>query len=317
LKLSIATRGSPLALWQAEWVKRALLETPGTGVDEVVVCVLKTTGDRVQDVALAQVGGKGLFTKELEEALLDRRADLAVHSLKDVPAALPPGLVIACVPERHDPRDAWVLPLGASPTAPAGIDELPGGSAIGTSSLRRASQLRARRPDLRTVLCRGNVETRLRKLDQGVDGMAALLLASAGLERLGLGHRITAKLEPSVMLPAVGQGALGIQTREDDETVRGAVAVLEDPATRVAVEAERAFLAELMGSCQVPLAALASLEGETLSLDGLLARPDGTLVLREVVRGPRDAAAELGRELARSLLGRGGQALLRELVHAG
>jgi len=299
MKLRIGTRGSKLALWQADHVRARLIGE--AGASEVELVIIKTTGDRVQDVALSEVGGKGLFTKEIEEALLAGAIDLAVHSMKDVPSVLPGGCALAAVPERADPRDAWVAPRGSQAT----WRDLADGAIVGTSSLRRARQLAAFAPHLRTIPLRGNVDTRLRKLDAGEGGLAAILLACAGLARLGLGDRISTPIPTSLMLPAVGQGALAIETRSDDTAVRDIVKQLDHHATRVATAAERAFLAQLEGSCRVPIAGHATIEGETLTMLGQVHATDGS---GRHVGGTRrgrpgsigDAEA-LGRELAAAL----------------
>ncbi len=311
MKLVIATRGSALALWQSNHIRDRLLADPE--VEEVELLVLKTTGDKILDVALAKVGGKGLFVKELEDALLDGRAHLAVHSMKDVPSVLPEGLTLGAVPERADPRDAWVRPAGA---APLRLEELPHGAVVGTSSLRRASQVKARRPDVQIVVLRGNVDTRLRKLDEGVDGMQAIVLASAGLDRLGLGARITARFDTGAMLPAVAQGALGIEVRQDDADVARVVGRLHDPAVAACVAAERALLRTVEGSCQIPIGGHAVWDGAELALEGLVARPDGSELVRQAARGPAEAAEALGRELGERLLAAGGRAILDDLVGA-
>lgn len=315
--LRIGTRGSKLALWQAHWVKDRLL---ALGVAEVTLEIIKTQGDRIQDVALSEVGGKGLFVKELEEALLDGRVDLAVHSMKDMPSDLPEGLTLAAVPVRADPRDAWVLPqsadaVAAAAPAPPLLDRatllaLPHAAVIGTSSLRRAAQLLALRPDLTIIPLRGNVDTRLRKLDAGEGGVSAIVLACAGLSRLGLGHRISAAIPQDLMRPAVGQGALAIETRQDDPRVRAFVDRMDDPDTRATTTAERAFLARLEGNCQVPIAAHATLDGDALVLDALLADPTGKTIVTDHRRGPRAAAAALGLAAAEALLANGGSALM-------
>jgi hydroxymethylbilane synthase len=299
----IATRGSALALWQANHVRdRLIAAEPGLTVELVV---LKTRGDKILDRALSEVGGKGLFVKEIEEALLEGRAEIAVHSMKDLPAEIPEGLVLAAVPEREDPRDALVMPLGG---AVRSVSELPPAARVGTSSLRRVCQLRAVRPDLDLVPLRGNVDTRLRKLDAGE--LDAIVLACAGLRRLGYGARITVALPPTESLPAIGQGALAIQARTDDAATRARLAPLAHRATALATAAERAFLARLEGGCQTPLAAHAVLDGEQLSIEGLVGSPDG----REIVRGRSSGVASdgeaVGRGLAEELLGRGAARIL-------
>jgi hydroxymethylbilane synthase len=298
MKLTIASRGSQLALWQARWVEARLSELG----HQCHIEIIKTTGDKITDTPLAQLGattgGKGLFTKEIEEALLDGRADLAVHSLKDLPTELPKGLAIAAVPERDDPRDALI---GRT------LAELESGETVGTSSLRRAAQLRRLRPDLRLESIRGNVDTRLRKLDEGQ--YAAIVLASAGLRRLGWADRIAEILPPETMCPAVGQGALAIETRADGPA-RAACAALDHADTNAAVAAERAFLRALGGGCQVPIGAYASVEGQRLHLHGLVIAPDGSQAVAGDSAGAAQAAEELGAALGAALLARGARAIL-------
>jgi hydroxymethylbilane synthase len=300
-KLVVATRGSALALWQANHVK-ARLEAAEPGL-VVELLVLKTKGDKILDVPLAQVGGKGLFVKEIEEALLDKRAELAVHSMKDVPTELAPGLVLAATSKREDPRDVLVSRAGG------GLDALPKGAHVGTSSLRRVCQLRARRPDLQISALRGNVDTRLRKLDAGE--YDAIVLAAAGLIRLGHGARITERLDPSVSLPAIGQGALGLETRADDAaTIARVRKVLHDEATAACVGAERSFLARLGGGCQTPIACHATLSGGKLVVDGLVGAVDGSKQWRDTIEGAPGDHASLGKTLAERLLDRGAGAVL-------
>jgi hydroxymethylbilane synthase len=301
--LRIATRKSQLALWQAEHVA-TLLRRAHAGL-EVSLVPMVTQGDRIQDRSLAAVGGKGLFIKELEIALEEQRADIAVHSMKDLPADLPAGLVIAAVLERADARDA-LLTLSAT-----GLDDLPRGARLGTSSLRRQAQLLAARPDLVIETLRGNVDTRLRKLDAG--DMDAIVLACAGLIRLGLDSRITARLEPAISLPAVAQGIIGIECRSADLRTVGLVSVLNHADTRIAMDAERAFAHRLGGSCQSPIAAHARLEGERLVLDGLVAEPDGSRLLRDTLGGSSAAPVALGHELAERILAAGAAPLLERL----
>jgi hydroxymethylbilane synthase len=288
--LRIGTRGSPLALIQAEELRRRLAAAHPRLADPaaIEIEIIRTTGDRVQDRPLAALGGKGLFTKEIEEALLAGAVDFAVHSMKDVPTWLPDGLTIACLLPREDPRDALFAKAGDS------IAALPRGAVVGTASLRRQAQLLALRPDLRVVPLRGNVQTRLRKLESGeVD---ATLLALAGLKRLGIAGRATAILSADEMLPAVAQGAIGIEVRADDRAVLELLAPLHDPATATEVAAERACLAELDGSCRTPIAALAEPRpGGQLRLRALIALPDGRAVRRDERSGPAGEAAELGR----------------------
>ena len=299
----IGTRGSKLALWQAEWVKSRLENLhPRLHVE---LTVIKTKGDKILDVPLAKVGGKGLFVKEIEEALLERRVDLAVHSMKDMPSEIPAGLCIGAVPQRETPVDALISREGQS------LNELPGGAHIGTSSLRRSSQLLRIRPDVEIVPLRGNLDTRLRKLDEGQ--MEAIVLAGAGIRRLGLEARITQLLTPEIMLPAVGQGALCIETRVADDTIAPLVAPLEDTPTRIAVTAERAFLHRLEGGCQVPIAGHATLNEDRLALCGLVSDLKGETVFRETHVGPPTQAAAIGRNLAGTLLAQGAKAVLDSL----
>ncbi len=311
MKLVIGTRGSALALWQAEHVRDRLLELPGQPVESVELKIIKTRGDIILDVTLSKVGGKGLFVKELESALLTGEVDLAVHSLKDMPAIQPEGLELCAYPVRADPRDA--IALGSAMTG--GLEDLPHGSVVGTSSLRRQAQLLAMRPDLSVIPIRGNVQTRLRKLDEGVDGMSATLLAVAGLTRLGLQERISDAFDEGVMIPAVGQGALAVQTRSSDSAVREIVARLDDADTRSAVLAERAFLARLEGGCQVPIAGHAVLTGEELRLVGFVGTPDGSRALCQEITGPVEDAEALGETLAERLLSEGAAEILS--VYAG
>jgi hydroxymethylbilane synthase len=295
--LTIASRGSQLALWQARWVQSQL---GGLG-HECRIEVVKTTGDKITDVPLAKVGTKGLFTKEIEEALLDRRADVAVHSLKDLPTELPGGLTLAATPPREDPRDALV---GRR------LDELTPGAKVGTSSLRRAAQLKRLRPDLVVESIRGNLDTRLRKLDDGL--YDSILLACAGLKRLGWADRIAEILEPETMCPAPGQGVLAVETRQGEE---GLAAALEDGETRVAVTAERALLEALGGGCQVPVGAHARVESGRVFVLGTIIAPEGTRFVRASDSGAASDAATLGREIAARLLADGGREIL-ETVYA-
>lgn len=301
--LRIGTRASRLALWQAEWVQQQL-ETlhPGLSVSLVPIT---TKGDKILDVPLAKVGGKGLFVKEIEEALYDGSIDLAVHSMKDVPSVLPPGLILPCIPPREDPRDALVTPDGR------GFAQLPEGARIGTSALRRQAQLLHRRPDLRIVSLRGNVETRLRKMEE--EGLDGIVLAAAGLKRLDLAERIAEYLPIDLSLPAIGQGALGLQCREGDEGTLRLIAPLHHADTAVAVTAERAFLRRLNGGCQVPLAAHATVEEKTLTLVGLVAEVDGRSLLKETLTAPVSQADAVGCQLAEKLLARGADRILAAL----
>ena len=302
--ITIATRGSRLALWQAEHIKSCLQDiAPGV---EIRLNVIKTKGDIILDVPLAKVGGKGLFVKEIEEALLNGEADLAVHSMKDVPMELPQGLLLGCVPPREDPTDCLLSCKFDS------LDALPQNACVGTSSLRRQAQLLAQRPDLQIESLRGNVDTRLRKLQDGV--YDAIVLASAGLNRLGLSAPYMHSFAPQSFLPAVGQGALGIECREDDHDLFTLLAQLEDTPTRVCVEAERGFLAGLEGGCQVPIAGHARLlDDETLCLEGLVAEVDGTRILKAEKRGHTSQARQWGFELAEEILNQGGRSILEKL----
>jgi hydroxymethylbilane synthase len=301
--IRIGTRGSPLALAQARWVAAEITgRHPACRVDLVII---KTTGDKITDVPLARIGGKGLFIKEIEEALLARRVDLAVHSLKDMPAEVPEGLMLGAVPPREDCRDAFISSRYAS------LAEIPPGGRVGTGSLRRRVQLLHCRPDLEVVPLRGNVDTRLKKMQ--TLGLDALILAAAGLNRLGLSHLYCGWVPETDMLPAVGQGALGLEVRTADQDLRGVVAGLDDRSTRLAVTAERAFLARLEGGCVVPVAALARVEGDSLHLEALISDLEGRRVLRDKLTGPVAEAAALGTRMADALLNRGGREILAEL----
>ncbi len=302
-RLRIATRKSELALWQAEHVRQALLQRwPDL---EVELVPMTSTGDRIQDRPLAKVGGKGLFIKELEEAMLRGEADLAVHSMKDVPAELPPGFALPVIMERDDPFDAFVSGRYAN------LDALPAGATLGTSSLRRQAFLHHARPDLRIDSLRGNVQTRLRRLDEG--RFDAIVLACAGLKRLRLDARIRAPLSPEQCLPAVGQGALGIEVRADDAAVLDRVMPLDHGATHTRLTAERAFNARLGGSCSTPLAAFAELEAGRLRVRGMVGMPDGSRVVGDEISGAANDAAALGTELAERLLARGADEILASI----
>jgi len=300
--IRLGSRGSTLALWQAGYVKDQIERRVGTRVEIVKI---KTTGDMILDVPLAKVGGKGLFVKEIEDALLSGKVDLAVHSMKDVPTDLPEGLGIVCITKREDPRDAFLSKKYAR------FEELPKGARVGTSSLRRQTQLLGLRPDLEIGQLRGNLDSRIRKMEEG--RYDAIILAAAGLRRLGWEEKIRQYLPTERSLPAIGQGALGIEIRIDDSRTLDAVGFLNDRDTSLAVRAERGFLKRLEGGCQVPIAAHGETEGDTIRLAGLIGRPDGT----EIVRGGRTGSAgdpeSIGVALAEELLSRGGKAILEEV----
>ncbi|MEQ1451490.1 hydroxymethylbilane synthase [Acinetobacter seifertii] len=301
--LKIATRQSPLALWQAEHIRARLQELHPDLTVELVKFV--TQGDKILDTPLAKIGGKGLFVKELEAALLDGRADLAVHSMKDVPMALPEGLTLAVICEREDPLDAFVSNNFEK------FADLPQGARVGTSSLRRKSQILKQRPDLQIIDLRGNVGTRLGKLDDGQ--YDAIILASAGLKRLGLENRIRHTIEPNVSLPAVGQGALGLECRADDQDVLALIQPLLHIETDVCVRAERAFNAYLEGGCQVPIAGYATLQDGKIHIEGRVGSPDGQTLLRAEMTDEAHNAQQLGENLARNLLEQGAGDLLKAL----
>ncbi|MBC7003329.1 hydroxymethylbilane synthase [Photobacterium sp. BZF1] len=301
--IRIATRKSPLAMWQAEFVKAALEQAhPGLQVELVPMV---TKGDIILDTPLAKVGGKGLFVKELEVAMLEGRADIAVHSMKDVPVEFPEGLGLVTICEREDPRDAFVSNQYDN------LEQLPAGAVVGTSSLRRQCQLRAQRPDLVVKDLRGNVNTRLRKLDDGE--YDAIILACAGLKRLKMEDRIRDAIAPETSLPAVGQGAVGIECRLDDERVRQLLDALNHRDTETRVLCERAMNNRLQGGCQVPIGSYSVLEGDQIWLRALVGEPDGSQIVRGEIRGHRDDAEQLGVQLADQLLGDGAKAILDEL----
>ena len=301
--ITIGTRGSQLALWQANWIKDRLENLhPGT---QVGLTIIKTKGDKILDVPLAKVGGKGLFVKEIEEALRDGRVDIAVHSMKDMPAEIPPGLCIGAVPERETPADVLIAREGRT------LVQLGPSPRIGTSSLRRAAQLRHARPDVEITPLRGNLDTRLRKLAE--ERLDAIVLAAAGVKRLGLADRITEILAPDVMLPAVGQGALCVETRADDPLIGPLIAPLNHGATHWAVRAERAFLTRLEGGCQVPIAGHAVVDGEHLSMTGLVADLDGQTLVRQTLAGASKDAEAIGLTLAEQLLDEGARTILDHL----
>ena len=304
--LRIGTRGSKLALWQANWVKQAI-EARLSHLS-VEIQIIKTQGDRILDVPLAKIGGKGLFVKEIEEALLNGGIDIAVHSMKDMPGDIPPGLCIGAVPERENPFDVLISNQGIC------LKHLKSGARIGTSSLRRSAQLCHVRPDLNIVPLRGNLDTRLKKLE-GYD-LDGIILAAAGVRRLGLEDRITEYLAEDILLPAAGQGALCIQIRGDDAMTAAAIAGLDHFPTRRVVLGERAFLHRLQGGCQVPIAAFGKNDGTSISLRGLVASLDGKHIIRDAVSGPEAQAESMGIQLAERLLSKGADRLLNELLSA-
>ena len=305
-KLRIATRKSPLALWQANHVRDALMaRNPGLDVE---LFTMTTQGDKILDTPLAKVGGKGLFVKELELGILEGRADLAVHSMKDVPVEFPQGLGLAAILEREDPRDALISNTISS------IEALPPGARVGTSSLRRQCQLRARRADLEVLDLRGNVNTRLAKLDNG--DYDAILLAAAGVKRMGWEDRITELLPPEQFLPAIGQGAIGIEIRVADERVSRIVEALNDEQTATRIRAERALNERLQGGCQVPIAGYSEISHGVMVLRALVGRPDGTELVQGVISGKPEDAEELGQVLADDLLSRGAKQILADVYSA-
>lgn len=294
--LRIGTRGSPLALWQAHEVRRCLMVAHGLPEEAFAIVVIKVTGDQVLDKPLKEIGGKGLFTREIEEALLDGGIDIAVHSMKDMPTLQPAGLLLDCYLPREDVRDAFVSP------GFGGIADLPQGATVGSSSLRRRAQLRLRRPDLQLVEFRGNVQTRMRKLEDGV--AHATFLAMAGLNRLGMAHVARSAIAPDEMLPAVAQGAIGVERRASDTRVAALLDAIHDHPTGLRLAAERTFLAGLDGSCETPIAGLAVLDGGNLWLRGEILRPDGTESISGERQGPASDAAAMGADLARDLRAR-------------
>lgn len=305
-KIIIASRESLLAMWQAKHIRKRLGELyPQT---EVSILGMTTRGDQILDQSLSKIGGKGLFIKELEQALEDGRADIAVHSMKDMPMNVPEGFTLAAITEREDPRDAFVSNHYRS------LNELPPGSIVGTSSLRRESQLHAQFPHLKVEPLRGNVQTRLRKLDEGQ--YAAIILAAAGLKRLELSNRITALLSPEQSLPAVGQGALGIECRSDRTDLVQLMQPLHHQETAFCVEAERAMSRVLGGSCQVPLGAFAEIVGGTLQLRGFVAQPDGKRIVSDILEGQPSTGITMGQQLAETLIRKGAGEILAALVPA-
>ena len=302
-ELRIGTRGSQLALFQANWVKDQLIHAhPDLKVSLIKI---KTTGDKIQDAPLAKIGGKGLFVKEIEEALLQKKIDLAVHSIKDVPTQFPEGLHLSVITKREDPRDVFISRKGKT------LRELPQGAKIGTSSLRRQAQLLHYRSDFELVPLRGNLDTRLKKLKtMDLDG---IVLALAGVKRLGLEENVTEIISTDISLPAIGQGALGIETRQDDRESEEQIRFLNDRNSWIAVSAERSFLEKLEGGCQVPIAAFARTAGATLQIDGLVGTIDGKRILRERAEGRGEEAELLGNKLADILLSKGAKAILDEV----
>ncbi len=306
-KLVLATRKSKLAMAQSMWVKGQIeSHWPGCTVELLKVT---TKGDKILDVPLAKVGGKGLFVKEIEEAMLDGRADIAVHSLKDVPTEIPPGLEVSVFPKREDSRDALISRHDGC------MEGLPTGATVGTSSLRRMAQLKLIRPDIKIESLRGNLDTRLKRLDQG--DFDAIILAAAGLNRLGLSNRISCLIPEETMIPAIGQGALGIEFRTEDNETRQILVPLHDHETEIRVRAERAFLKRLEGGCQVPIGAVATLEGDRLKLEGIVADEEGNRVIRQKMEGSAQEAERLGVELAETILDLGGREILEEVYSAG
>jgi hydroxymethylbilane synthase len=302
-ELKIGTRGSQLALFQANWVKDQLVRAhPDL---HLALTKIKTTGDKIQDAPLAKIGGKGLFVKEIEEALLQKRIDLAVHSIKDVPTEFPKGLHLSVITKREDPRDVLISKDGKT------LEDLPRHAKIGTSSLRRQAQLLHFRSDVELIPLRGNLDTRLKKLK--TTNLDAIILALAGVKRLGFEERITEIIPPEISLPAIGQGALGIETRMDDHAVEGQIRFLDDRDSFIAITAERAFLRKLEGGCQVPIAAYARIVGTSLHIDGLVGTIDGKRLIRHHVEGPLEKAESLGVELAAILLDRGAKEILDEV----
>ena len=303
MDLKIGSRGSPLALWQAEWARSTLQGAiPGLEVD---IEVIHTKGDRVLNAPFSQIGGKGVFTKEIEDALLDRRIDLAVHSLKDLPTELPEGLEIGAISEREDVRDALVTPTGVD------LESLRDGARVGTSSLRRRAQIQYNRPDLVLEELRGNVQTRLSKMDS--EGMDAAVLAAAGLIRLGLEDRISQRLDPELIIPAPGQGAMAIEIRSGDRDVQDAVSYINHDVTRQCVVAERTVLEVLGGGCQVPIGVWARIDTEWMVMDGVVALPDGTQLVRDQIEGEPDRPEDNGSDLADILTSQGADEILFSL----
>ncbi len=303
MKLTIGTRGSALALWQARHVSARILELcPDASIDMVII---KTQGDKILDAPLSKIGGKGLFTKEIEDALLDGAVDLAVHSMKDVPTELPKGLHIAAILEREDPRDVFISGEGTR------LDDLPPGSLIGTSSLRRRAFLLGKYPDLEIVSIRGNVDTRIRKIES--ENLAGAMLAAAGVIRMGFSNRITTFMSLETMLPAIGQGAIGIETRMDDDHINQVVKLLNHEPTSLCVRVERAFLSRMGGGCQVPMAAHCMLENDTINFRAAVAHPDGHPIITETYRGDNKSPL-VGITIADRLVEMGAKAILKDVL---
>ena len=302
-KVTIGSRGSPLALWQANWVKDLLL---GHHSDLAVdIKIIKTSGDRIQDVPLAKIGGKGLFVKEIEEGLLKREVDFAVHSMKDMPIIFPVNLCIACVTKRENPFDALISRNNIK------LDDLPKGAKIGTGSLRRMSQLLYYRPDLNLVPLRGNLETRLKKLE--TEGLDAIILAAAGLIRLGWNDRITEIISPEILLPAMGQGSVGIETRKNDVDNQILLADMDDEQTHYALDAERALVSQLEGGCNVPIGSFATLNGDQITLRGLVASLDGKTMYKKELTDLKTNAVALGRRMGDELIEMGADRIMQEI----
>ena len=302
-KIKIGSRGSPLALWQANWVKDQL-ESRNPDIP-VEIVIIKTSGDKIQDVPLAKIGGKGLFVKELEEALLRKDVDFAVHSMKDMPIKFPFALCIASVTKRENPFDALISRNNIK------LNDLPKGAKIGTGSLRRASQLLHYRPDLNLIPLRGNVETRIKKLE--TEGLDAIILATAGLIRLGWGDKISEIISPEILLPAMGQGAVGIEARKHDVDNQILLADMDDENTHLALDAERAVVTQLEGGCNVPIGAFATIEGNEMTLRGLVASLDGKTLYKKELKGDKVNAVALGNEMGNALLDMGGDKIMHEI----
>jgi hydroxymethylbilane synthase len=300
-KIKIGSRGSPLALWQANWIKDQL-ESPDIAVE---IQIIKTSGDKIQDVPLAKIGGKGLFVKEIEEALLRNEIDFAVHSMKDMPIKFPYALCIAAVTKRENPFDALISKDNIK------LSDLPQGAKIGTGSLRRVSQLLHYRPDLNLISLRGNVETRIKKLE--TEGLDAIILAAAGLIRLGWGDKISEVISPEILLPAMGQGAVGIEARKHDVDNQVLLADMDDENTHLALDAERAVVTKLEGGCNVPIGAFATIKDDEMTLRGLVASLDGKTVYKQELKGYKVNAIALGSEMGDALLAMGGDKIMREI----